>query len=166
VVYRPAAVDIGEFVRCLRVLAEKRLTEIEQLARDFLESRRQFEPVKRDELVRRVRSGAVTVLDVRPQEEYLAGHIPQALSVPLDELDRRLSELPKGRPIVAYCRGPYCVLAVEAVRRLRAKGYRAMRLDMGVVDWRARGFRVEGGSPLVGRASRTRDNRGDSDPGD
>lgn len=104
------------------------------------------EPVDREELVQRVLDGEAFVMDVRPVEEYQAGHLPGARSVPLEELDALLDELPRGREIVAYCRGPYCVLAVEAVRRLRAKGYRAARLELGVVDWRARGLRVDTGS--------------------
>jgi rhodanese-related sulfurtransferase len=102
-----------------------------------------MEPVRGDELLRRVRKGEVVVLDVRPRREYQAGHIPGALSVPLSELRQRLAELPQNREIVAYCRGPYCVMAVEAVDLLRRKGFRAHRMEQGVVDWRARGWRVE-----------------------
>ncbi|HYS80630.1 MAG TPA: rhodanese-like domain-containing protein [Anaeromyxobacteraceae bacterium] len=96
-----------------------------------------------DALRRKVRKSEVTLLDVRPPEEYAAGHIPGALSVPLPELAKRLSELPKRREVVAYCRGPYCVLAVEAVKLLRARGFRAVRLEDGVLDWAARGLEVE-----------------------
>ncbi len=103
------------------------------------------EPVGRDDLVRRVCEGEAFVIDVRPPEEYRAGHLPGALSIPLEELDARLAELPHGREIVAYCRGPYCVLAVEAVLRLRKKGFRAARLDMGVWDWKAKGLKVSVG---------------------
>ena len=85
----------------------------------------------------------MTVLDVRPADEYVAGHIPSALSVPLPELAKRLADLPRGKEIVAYCRGPYCVLAVEAVNILRRKGFKACRLEDGVLDWAAQGFRVE-----------------------
>ena len=95
-----------------------------------------------------MRDGEVTVLDVRPAEEYRAGHIPGALSVPVSELKARLRELPKAREIVAYCRGPYCVMALEAVQLLRAKGFEAHRMEQGVVDWRARGWRVETGGEL------------------
>jgi rhodanese-related sulfurtransferase len=102
-----------------------------------------LESVDGDELVRRVREGAVTVLDVRPPEEYRAGHIPGALSVPLPELRERIPQLPRNREIVAYCRGPYCVMAIEAVQLLRHEGFRAHRLEQGVQDWRARGWRVE-----------------------
>jgi rhodanese-related sulfurtransferase len=95
-----------------------------------------------DELLRRVKGGEVTVLDVRPAEEYRAGHIPGALSVPLTQLKSRLKDLPKDRDIVAYCRGPYCVMALEAVEVLRKKGFRAHRMEKGVIDWRAKGWRV------------------------
>jgi rhodanese-related sulfurtransferase len=141
--YRLADEQVWRFFHSLRGLAETRLAEIEQVTRAFLEERGAMEALHGSELLRRVRDGEVTVLDVRPVEEYRAGHIPGALSVPLAELKKRLSELPRDRDIVAYCRGPYCVMAVEAVGFLRGKGFRAHRLEHGVVDWRARGWRVE-----------------------
>jgi len=143
VIYRLADRSVSEFVRQLRVVAETRLAEIEQKTRNFIEGRIGFEEVDREDLLRRVRKGEVTVLDVRPVEEFGAGHLPMALSVPLSELEARMKDLPKNRDIVAYCRGPYCVLAVEAVARLRKRGFRAVRLDLGVVDWQAKGFSVE-----------------------
>jgi len=144
VTYRLASPEVADLFRALRELAESRLAEIERLTRDFLEARGALEPVDRGALLDRVRRGEVTVLDVRPGEEYAAGHIPGALSVPLAELERRLAELPRDQEVVAYCRGPYCVLAVEAVRVLREHGFRAVRLEDGVPDWRARGFDVAG----------------------
>lgn len=141
--YRLADDEVGAFFHALRRLAETRLSEIEAATRAFLEARGMPESVDVAELVRRVREGAVTILDVRPAEEYRAGHFPGAISVPLPELRRRLSELPRDREIVAYCRGPYCVLAVEAVRILREEGIRAQRLSEGVLDWRARGWSLE-----------------------
>jgi rhodanese-related sulfurtransferase len=123
--------------------AESRLAEVAQVTRDYFEERGAMEAIESDELLRRVRSGEVTVLDVRPSEEYGAGHIPGALSIPVSELKARLKELPKDREVVAYCRGPYCVMAVEAVELLRKKGFRAHRMEQGVVDWRARGWRIE-----------------------
>ena len=132
-------------MRQLRILAEKRLAEVEQLTRSFIEVRIGFEEVDREELLRRVRKGKVTVLDVRPSEEFGAAHLPRAISVPLAELEARMKKLPRDREIVAYCRGPYCVLAIEAVARLRKRGFRAVRLDLGVVDWKALGFPVEAG---------------------
>ena len=143
VLYRLADEEVCEFFRSLRRLAESRLLEIQAVTRQFLEERGALEPVDIEALITRVRSGEVTVLDVRPTEEYAAGHIPGALSVPLADLKQRLGELSRDREIVAYCRGPYCILAVEAVSLLRRKGYRAIRLEEGISDWRARGFQVE-----------------------
>ncbi|MCC6159810.1 MAG: metalloregulator ArsR/SmtB family transcription factor [Deltaproteobacteria bacterium] len=140
--YRLAGPEVCEFYRSMRILAESRLTEIDAITKEFLEERDSMEPVDQDDLIRRVRDGSVTVLDVRPTEEFEAGHIPGAKCVPLDELVRHLATLPKRRKIVAYCRGPYCVLAVEAVRILRAKGFRAVRLEDGIPDWRARGLQI------------------------
>lgn len=142
VTYRLADQAVCEFFLSMRVLAETRLAEVERIARRFLEGREGMEPVDRDALRQRVREGAVMVLDVRPVEEYLAGHIRGAISIPLKELERRLSSLPRDQEIVAYCRGPYCVLAVQAVEMLRARGFQAVRLEDGVQDWRARGFPV------------------------
>jgi rhodanese-related sulfurtransferase len=141
--YRLADKEVGHFFVALRGLAQARLTEVESVRRAYLAKRETLEPVQGDELLRRVRAGEVTLLDVRPASEYRAGHIPGALSVPLAELEARLKSLPKRREIVAYCRGPYCVMAVEAVELLRKRGFRAQRMEHGVVDWRARGWRVE-----------------------
>ena len=146
--YRLASDEVCQFFLTLRGLAESRLTEIDQVTREYFESRGAMEAVEGEELLRRVRDGEVTVLDVRPAEEYRAGHIPGALSVPVSELKARLRELPKAREVVAYCRGPYCVMALEAVQLLRAKGFEAHRMEQGVVDWRARGWRVETGGEL------------------
>lgn len=142
VTYRLSDQAVCEFFRAMRVLAETRLAEVEQIKRQFLEGREGMEPVDRNALLRRVRKGEVTVLDVRPVEEYLAGHIPGAISIQLKELERHLSELPRKQEIVAYCRGPFCVLAIQAVEMLREKGFRAVRLEDGVQDWRAMGFPV------------------------
>jgi rhodanese-related sulfurtransferase len=143
--YRLSDNQVCRFFRELRGLAETRLAEVEQVTRAYMTERGAMEPVEGDELLRRVRDGEVTVLDVRPFEEFRAGHIPGALSVPLSELRRRIFELPRRREIVAYCRGPYCVMAIEAVQVLRKRGFRAHRMEQGVVDWRARGWRVEKG---------------------
>lgn len=140
--YRPADAEVCRFFGALRGLAERRLAEVEQVTRQYLEERGAMEAVAGDELLRRVKRGEVTVIDVRPPEEYRAGHLPGAISIPVGELKARLKELPKDRAIVAYCRGPYCVMAVEAVALLRAKGFTAQRLEHGVVEWRARGGRV------------------------
>lgn len=141
--YRLADEQVCGFFFALRGLAEARLAEVEQVTRAYLSERGAMEAVEGDELLRRVKQGEVTVLDVRPSEEYRAGHIPGALSIPVGELKARMKELPKGREVVAYCRGPYCVMAVEAVELLRKKGFKANRMEQGVVDWRARGWRVE-----------------------
>ncbi|MFO7561440.1 MAG: metalloregulator ArsR/SmtB family transcription factor [Enhygromyxa sp.] len=140
--YRLASDEVARFFVALRRLASTRLAEIDQVTREFLDARDGMEPVLGKELLRRVRSGEVTVLDVRPAEEYRAGHIPGALSIPITELRARLGELPQGAEIVAYCRGPYCIMAIEAVELLRKKGFRAHRMEQGIADWRARGWRV------------------------
>lgn len=146
VTYRLAGQTVCDFFFSMRVLAETRLAEVEQITRRFLEGREGMAPVDREELRERVMEGAVTVLDVRPVEEYRAGHIPGAVSMPLKELEDHLAELPREQEIVAYCRGPYCVLAVQAVELLRAKGFKAVRFEDGIQDWRSRGFPVaEGG---------------------
>jgi rhodanese-related sulfurtransferase/DNA-binding transcriptional ArsR family regulator len=140
--YRLADEQVCQFFLALRRLAESHLAEVEQVSRQYLAGRKAMEPVRGAELLRRVRRGEVTVLDVRPHEEYRAGHIPGAISIPLPQLQRRLSELPKKQEIVAYCRGPYCVMAVEAVDLLRAKGFKAARWEEGVPEWRTHGFDV------------------------
>lgn len=141
--YRLADDEVCRFFVALRGLAEARLAEVDQVTRAYFERRGALEAVEGDELLRRVKAGEVTVLDVRPSEEYRAGHLPGALSIPVAELKARLKELPKAREIVAYCRGPYCVMAVEAVELLRKKGFKAQRLEQGVADFRARGLRIE-----------------------
>jgi rhodanese-related sulfurtransferase len=146
VTYRLASAQVGAFVLQLRALAESRLAEIDRVSREYFDRPEGLEAVGDDELLKRVRAGEVTVLDVRPALEYEAGHIPGAISIPLPELKRRLGEVPKRREVVAYCRGPYCVMAVAAVDLLRRKGYRAHRLETGVPEWRARGWRVEAGA--------------------
>jgi rhodanese-related sulfurtransferase len=145
VTYRLAHPQVETFLLEIRHLAESRLAEIQHITRTFLESRGALEPVDNEDLVRRVRSGEVTVIDVRPPEEYAAAHIPGAISLPLADLPKRLQELQKRREVVAYCRGPYCVMALDAVDLLRRKGFRARRLEQGVSEWRARGWRVESG---------------------
>jgi len=140
--YRLADQMVCQFFRSMRVLAENRLAEVELISRRFLEGKQGMEPVDRDDLLNRVRAGAVTVLDVRPPDEYRAGHIPGALSVPLGQLKEKISKLPMDQEVVAYCRGPYCVLAVEAVQMLRDKGFKAIRLEEGIQDWLAMGHSI------------------------
>jgi len=146
VTYRLADPQVSDFFLHLRTLAESRLAEIAQVTRQYLQERRAMEPVRSGDLVHRVRAGDVTLIDVRPREEYLAAHIAGAISVPLGDLKKRLRELPAERDIVAYCRGPYCVMALDAVDLLRRKGFRAHRLELGVPEWRAQGWRVETGN--------------------
>ncbi|MEO7774525.1 MAG: metalloregulator ArsR/SmtB family transcription factor [Steroidobacteraceae bacterium] len=141
--YRVADENVRKYLHVTRELAESRLTEIREITANFLKARDALEPISGEELVRRVRSDEVTLIDVRPSEEYQAGHIPGALSVPLADLGAFIATLPKKREIVAYCRGRYCVMAVDAALRLREAGYRAHRMEYGVMDWRARGWRLE-----------------------
>jgi len=145
VTYRLADQSVCGFFHSMRSLGETRLAEVESILRQFREAPDSLEPVEKKTLVNRVRKGEVILLDVRPEEEYRAAHISGAVSVPLKELKARLSKLPRGREIVAYCRGPYCVLAGEAVRLLKAKGFNAMRLEDGVPEWRAQGLPVADG---------------------
>ena len=145
VTYRIPDHAVDEFYRALRGLGETRLAEVQQIARAFVEKRGGLESVDRRLLLERARAGEVIVLDVRPAEEYRAGHILGAVSVPLKELEKRLDSLPRDRDIVAYCRGPYCVLAPEAVRILQARGYRAFAMGDGVAEWRAQGLPLAAG---------------------
>lgn len=142
VVYRLATPEVEDLLGSLRRFAETQVAEVSHLTQTFLKQRHLLEPVSQEALVERVQQGAVTLLDVRPEEEFQTGHIPGAISVPLADLKRRLASLPKDREIVAYCRGPYCVLAVEAVALLRERGFRALRLEAGVSEWRSLGWPV------------------------
>jgi rhodanese-related sulfurtransferase/predicted transcriptional regulator len=126
-------------VAALRVLAETRSRAVAELLASYLKRRDDLEPVRADELLERVRDGLATVIDVRPAEEFAQGHVVGALNVPLDQLEAQLSDLPRDREIVAYCRGPWCVLSFEAVARLRAAGFRARRLEDGLPEWRQAG---------------------------
>src|SRR5688572_248145 len=142
VVYRLADVRVHQFLRELQALAHARLAEVERVTRQYLDGRDELEPVSVRELERRLREGDVTVIDVRPREEYEAGHIPGALSLPIKALKRGSATPPKSREIVAYCRGRYCVYAVEAVELLRKRGYRARRLIEGLPGWREEGRKI------------------------
>jgi rhodanese-related sulfurtransferase/DNA-binding transcriptional ArsR family regulator len=141
--YRLAAPEVFELWRVLRALAGARLAEVERLAAAYLGGRDQLEPVTRQELARRLHDGDdLVVLDVRPAAEHAAGHLPGAVSIPVEELRRRLAELPRDREIVAYCRGPYCAFAHEAVAVLREEGFTARRLEDGLPEWQAAGLAV------------------------
>lgn len=142
VFYRLADDAVCDFFFSLRDLAGDRYAEVDRMVRDFFEARDELEPVNRDELLSRAGDGHVLVLDVRPREEYEAGHIPGAVSVPLADLEGRMAGLPRGAEIVAYCRGPYCVLAPQAVELLRSYGFTARRLEDGFPEWRRAGLPV------------------------
>jgi rhodanese-related sulfurtransferase/DNA-binding transcriptional ArsR family regulator len=158
VFYRLADPLVIEGYRALRRLAQARLAEVDRLVRDYFSSADGLEPLDKTELLRRARVRDVVVLDVRPREEYSAGHIAGALSMPLGELRRRLADLPKDRRVVAYCRGPYCVLAAEAVRLLRQLGMDAVRLSEGFPEWRDAGLPVETG-PSLSQSRRPKEKR-------
>jgi rhodanese-related sulfurtransferase/DNA-binding transcriptional ArsR family regulator len=153
VLYSLADALVCDFFRAYRVLGEDRLAEIEQIQRRFLAGLGELSPMDRETLLQRVQTREVIVIDVRPAEEYQTGHIPGALGIPVKDLRRRLAELPRNKDIVAYCRGPYCVLAVDAVRLLRSRGRRAFRLDASVHDWRARGLPLATGLEQSPKAS-------------
>ncbi len=142
VTYRIADPAVADLLQALRVLAERRLADLEAITRRFTERLGEMEKLGAADLLSRLEDGTVTVLDVRPREEYEAGHIPGAVSLPLKELEAHLSELPRDQQIVAYCRGRYCVLAMQAVRLLQEQGYRVVGLEDGMQGWRARGFAV------------------------
>jgi rhodanese-related sulfurtransferase len=141
--YRLADEDVFRTWQAVRALAESRLSEVDGVVDAYLDDRDALEAVNAAELMERLNDGSVIVLDVRPEEEYRAGHIPGALSVPVDALEAALQTLPRDREIVAYCRGPYCVFSDEAVALLGSRGFRARRLRQGLPDWRAAGFPVE-----------------------
>jgi rhodanese-related sulfurtransferase len=143
--YRLAGPEVFELWRTLRTLAASRLAEVERLTAAYLGARDELEPVTREELARRLQDGDnLVVLDVRPAAEYAAGHLPGAVSIPVAELRRRLAELPADREVVAYCRGPYCAFAHEAVVLLREAGVSARRLEDGLPEWQAAGLAVTG----------------------
>jgi rhodanese-related sulfurtransferase/DNA-binding transcriptional ArsR family regulator len=146
VYYALAGDGVFRFLRALQQLGRERLAEVEQAAHALLAARDGLEPVTTAELRRLLREGKVTLLDVRPREEFEAAHIPGARSMPLPEVKARLAEIPKSKEVIAYCRGPYCVFALDAVGLLRKRGYRARRLETGLPDWRALGHPVAGGS--------------------
>ena len=141
--YRLADEGVFELSASIRTVAERRLAELERVVREHFGDRSSLEPVGIQDLLQRVRSGAVVVLDARPASEYAAGHIAGAISMPASEIKNRLKHLPRGKEYVAYCRGPYCVYADEAVKALRGSGRRARRLRDGFPEWRAAGLPVE-----------------------
>jgi rhodanese-related sulfurtransferase/DNA-binding HxlR family transcriptional regulator len=143
VFYRLSGMDVAALFGALRGVAERHLAEVNRLLDDYLKVKDSLEPIAAHELLSRVRDGLVSVLDVRPVQEYAAGHLPGAINIPLSELEKRFVELDPKQEIVAYCRGPHCVLAFDAVAKLRQKGISARRLDGGFPEWKLEGFPVE-----------------------
>jgi rhodanese-related sulfurtransferase/DNA-binding transcriptional ArsR family regulator len=146
VYYRIADPSVLQLCAALRTVAEKQYADLDRIVREHFGERSDPEAVRMDELLRRARSGDVVILDARPAREYAAGHIAGAISVPIDQLQQRLRTLPKSKEYVAYCRGPYCVYADEAVARLRKTGRRARRLAVGFPEWRSTGLPVQVGT--------------------
>ena len=143
VYYAIAGDDVSLLLGALRGVAEHRAADVEKLLQAWLAHRDELEAVPAREVLARVRRGLVTVLDVRPAEEYAAGHVPGAINVPVDRLEKYLSKLPKRKEVIAYCRGPYCLMSFEAVEKLRKRGFKAKRLENGYPEWRAAGLPVE-----------------------
>jgi len=141
--YRLADESVFRMWQAMRTVGEAQLAEIDRVVQSFLQDRSRLQPIGAQELLQRLSDDQVILLDVRPAEEYTAGHLPEARSIPVTELEARLAELPVDKEIVAYCRGPYCVFADEAVALLRARGYNAHRLEEGVPEWRTLGLPVE-----------------------
>ncbi len=141
--YRLASEGVAALWLSLREVGEAHLAEIDRVVETFLQNRAHLQPITAEALLEELRRDQVILLDVRPVEEFRAGHLPQALSIPVAELEARLAELPADKEIVAYCRGPYCVFADEAVALLRTHGYQARRLEQGVADWRMLALPVE-----------------------
>lgn len=144
VYYRLADDAVLDLLAALRRIAERNVAEVERVVRSYFDERDSLEAVSREELLERSRAGTVTILDVRPKDEFALGHLPGALNIPLRELEARLGEMDPKQEIVAYCRGPYCVLSYEAVAQLRARGFKVRRLEDGLPEWRAAGLPVIG----------------------
>jgi rhodanese-related sulfurtransferase/DNA-binding transcriptional ArsR family regulator len=143
VFYALAGDDVSLLLSSLRGVAEHRAADVDRLLQAWLAHRDQLDPVPAREVLQRLRSGLVTLLDVRPAEEFAAGHLPGAINVPVDKLETYLSKLPKRKEVIAYCRGPYCLMSFEAVEKLRQRGFKAKRLENGYPEWRAAGLPVE-----------------------
>jgi rhodanese-related sulfurtransferase/DNA-binding transcriptional ArsR family regulator len=143
VFYRLSSDSVVRLLTALRVVGEEQLAEVDKLVSVYFDSKDSLEPVPARELLKRAKTGMVTVLDVRPPEEYAAGHIRGAINVPLTELAKRLDEIPSDKEIVAYCRGPYCLLAFEAVAKLRKSGLKARRLEDGFPEWKSAGLPID-----------------------
>lgn len=143
VLYRVSDDAVVDLLSGLRRVAERNVAEVDRLLSGYFRDCDSLEPVSRTDLLDRMRDGLVTVLDVRPEDEFALGHLPGAVNIPLADLERRLADLPPDQEVVAYCRGPYCVLSFEAVAELRRRGYRVRRLEDGYPEWKAAGLPVE-----------------------
>jgi rhodanese-related sulfurtransferase/DNA-binding transcriptional ArsR family regulator len=143
VYYSIAGDDVSLLLSSLRGVAEHRAGDVDKLLQAWLAHRDELDPVPAREVLARLKNGLITVLDVRPAEEYAAGHVPGAINVPVDRLEKFLSKLPKRKEVLAYCRGPYCLMSFEAVEKLRKRGFKAKRLENGYPEWRAAGLPVE-----------------------
>jgi rhodanese-related sulfurtransferase/predicted transcriptional regulator len=144
VLYRLAGdAEVVELVRALGRVGERNVAEVSRVMTDYFHARDALEAVSRKELISRLRNGLVTVLDVRPEDEFALGHLPGAVNIPLSKLKDRVGDLPADREVIAYCRGPYCVLSFEAVAALRARGYLVRRLEDGYPEWKAAGLPIE-----------------------
>jgi ArsR family transcriptional regulator len=144
---------VGVFLRSLQDIAKKRSATVRAIIADYLHDPSALDPIRARELLDRLRADDVVLIDVRPEDEYAAGHIPGAVSMPTEQVEARLAELPTDREVVAYCRGPYCVFSLRALEILRARGFRARRLEEGITDWRAMGLPVATGRLVGGGAS-------------
>jgi rhodanese-related sulfurtransferase/DNA-binding transcriptional ArsR family regulator len=140
--YRLAGDEVVRLLHALGEVGEAHVAEVQRLVALYMAAKDDLEPVPAAELVERAKKGLVTVIDVRPAEEFAAGHVPGAINVPIDELQARLTELPRRREVVAYCRGPYCLMSYDAVALLRSEGFRARRLEDGLPEWRLAGLPV------------------------
>lgn len=143
VYYRLAGDEVVQMLFAMSRVGEAYVAEIERIVRLYFASKDELEPIPANELLERARKGLVTVLDVRPPEEFAAGHVPGAINIPVHELEKRLKDLPKRKEVIAYCRGPYCLMSFEAVEKLRKRGWRARRLENGLPEWRAAGLPVQ-----------------------
>ena len=141
--YRLANTNVFKAWKALRELGVERISSIEKIIKDFKQAKFSFESLSINELITKLEKGRVTILDVRPETEYRKGHIANAVSIPIEQLEKRLKELPKRNEIIAYCRGPFCVFADEAVALLSKKGYNAIRLEEGYPDWQLEGLPIE-----------------------
>lgn len=149
VIYRLASQGVESLWQCLQKIGEERLLEIKELVRTYLADRDQLEAVTREQLLERMSRNEVIVVDVRPEDEYRAGHLPQAVSIPPDQLTERMASLPRDREIVAYCRGPYCLISYDAVEILRTHGFKAVRLEDGFPEWKSHNLPFETGRQVI-----------------